>query len=162
MENAIDFKQKAEKIVEYNFGDKVTRENFINFLILSYAVSRGNFVIQRVFFLMMEEKVEFPYKATITNFYEHGSFSEALSKEEQKIFFQSFRNVAKHMEVYEEIEIEDEVRDEVDGLYDRPESEGKVPLNTALGFFDFSKIESISDFMKKASEFNKRFEDSLN
>lgn len=157
----IDFSKNPENIISYNFGDAVTRDNFINFLLLSYAVSKGNFVIQRVFFLLMEEKIGFPYKDTIQNFFKNGSY-EALSKEERNLFFKSFRNVKKHLQIYEEIEIEDEIKDEIDGLYDRPKSVGEIPLNAALAFFDFAQIKSISDFMKKAKEFNERFEDSLN
>lgn len=159
MEN-IDFSNKDIQITPYNFEDLITRENFINFLIMSYAVSRGNFVIQKVFFEMMQQKVGFQYKLTIENIYKGGSF-QALSQQERDIFTEAFRSVKKHLEKYEEIEVEDETRDEFDGLYDRPETEGSIAFNAALNFFDFNKINSVSDFLKYSSEFNKRFEDSL-
>ncbi len=161
MENIIDFTQKPEKIVPYNFGDVVTRDNFIHFLVLSYALSRGNFVIQKVFFIMMEKKIGFQYEATIENLYNNGSF-ESLSEEEQGIFEQAFRGVKKHLEKYIEIEISDEIRDEFDGLYDRPKNEGEIAINTALNFFHFNQINSTADFIKVASEFNVKFNDSLN
>lgn len=157
----INFREKPEKINPYNFGDVITRENFINFLVLSYALSRGNFVIQKVFFIMMESKVSFQYKDVINNLYENGSF-DALSNEEQEIFVRAFRGVAKHLEKYIEMEVMDEIRDEVEGLYTRPKNSGEKTLAAALKFFDFDKIKSVPDFMKIASEFNEKFEESLN
>lgn len=161
MKNVIDFGRKPEKITPYNFGDQVTRENFIHFFILSYAVSRGSFIIQKVFFIMMESKIGFPYEVTIANFYHSGSF-DSFSKEEQDIFIEAFRGVKKHFEKYDEIEIEDEIKDEVDGLFDRPKENGSVPLAAALNFFSFDQIKSVPDFIKVASEFNQKYEDSLN
>lgn len=157
----LDFSQQPTIISPYNFGDMVTRENFINFLIMSYAVSRGNFVIQKVFFEMMRQKIGFQYELNIENLYNSGSF-QALSKEEQNTFTQAFRSVKKHLEEFIEMEIDDEIRDEFDGLYDRPKTEGSIAFNTALNFFDFNQINSVSDFLKVSSEFNKRFENSLN
>jgi hypothetical protein len=157
----IDFSKKPEKITPYNFGDTITRENFINFLVLSYALSRGNFVIQKVFFIMMEKNVGFQHESVVNSLYENGSF-DAFSNEEQEIFVKAFRGVTKHLEKYIEMEVMDEIRDEIDGLYTRPKYNGERVLTEALNFFDFDKIKSVSDFTKTASEFNKRFEDSLN
>ncbi len=158
---SIDFGVKPTQIIPYNFGDIVTRENFIYFLIMSYAVSRGSFVIQKVFFEMMKQKVDFQYEATIESLFESGSF-EALSKEEQGVFTKAFRSVKKHLEEFIEMEIEDEIRDEFDGLYDRPRNQGEIAFNSALHFFNFNEITSMGDFLKVSSEFNKKFEDSLN
>ena len=58
--------------------------------------------------------------------------------------------------------MEDEIRDEFDGLYDRPKTEGEVVFNTALRFFDFKEINSVRDFIEYSSDFNKKFEKSLN
>lgn len=161
MNKIIDFTEAPAVIEDYRFGDPVTRGNFINFLILSYAVSRGSFVIQKVFFEMMQHKVGLDHKETIKRLFEAGSF-EALSSEEQGLFTQAFRCVKKHSEVFEEIEIDDEMRDEFDGLYDRPVSDGHVPLRLALDFFEFDKVNSVDDFLKAAREFNQRLEDSFN
>ncbi len=160
MEN-LDFSTQPKEIITYNFGDMITRENFINFLIMSYAVSRGNFVIQKVFFEMMQQKVGFQYEEVIKNLYKCGSF-EALSQQEQDLFIQAFRSVKKHLDNFIEMEIEDEIRDEFDGLYDRPKDLGSIAFTTALQFFDFNQINSVNDFLKVSSEFNKRFKNILN
>ncbi len=157
----IDFNQKPTSIAPYEFGQDVNRENFVNFLILSYAVSRGNFVIQKVFFVMYEKKFNFPYKQVIQDFYESGGY-DAFTEEEQQIFQKAFRGVSAHMEKYIEMEIEDEIRDEIDGLCDRPESEREIIFNSALNFFNFDSINSVLEFNKIAKEFNGRTESSLN
>lgn len=159
--NLINFKQKPTSIAPYEFGEDVTRENFVNFLILSYAVSRGNFVMQKVFFVLNKRKFGFPWKHVIQDFYESGGY-DALTKEEQQIFQNAFRSVSAHMKEYAEIEIEDEIRDEINGLGDRQESEGEVTFNSAINFFKFDEINSVSEFNKVAKEFNERFEASLN
>lgn len=157
----IDFKQKPSSIEPYEFGQDVNRENFVNFLILSNAVSRGNFVIQKVFFLMNEKKFGFPYKDVIQDFYESGGY-DAFTEEEQQFFQKAFRSVSVHMKIYVEMEIEDEIRDEINGLYDRPESSGEAALNLALKFFNFDEINSITEFSKIAKEFKPKFESALN
>jgi hypothetical protein len=160
MSKSINFTEKPTEIVSYNFGDTVVRNNFVYFLILSYALSRGNFIIQKVFFTLMEKRFDFHYEESIKNFYNEGGF-DAFSKEEQDIFMSAFRNVKKHMEKYIELEIEDEVRDEVNGLYDRPLTQVTIAFTTAIDYFDFDQINSIPEFSKTAQEFNKKFEDSL-
>ncbi len=145
----------------YEFGQDVNRENFVNFLILSYAVSRGNFVIQKVFFVMNEKKFGFPYKQVIQDFYKNGGYN-TFTEEEQQIFQKAFRGVSAHMKIYIEMEIEDEIRDEIDGLGDRPENQGEIAFNTAINFFNFNEINSIPEFNKMAKEFNTKFESSLN
>lgn len=159
--NLIDFNQKPTSIASYEFGQDVTRENFVNFLILSYAVSRGNFVMQKVFFVMNERKFGFPWKHVIQDFYESGGY-DALTEEEQQIFQKVFRGVSAHMNKYIEMEIEDEIRDGINGLGDRPENAGEVAFNSAINFFKFEEINSVSEFNKVAKEFNERFEASLN
>ncbi len=159
--NLIYFNQKPTSIAPYEFGQDVTRENFVNFLILSYAVSRGNFVIQKVFFVMYKRKFGFPWKHVIQDFYENGGY-DALTEDEQQIFKKAFRSVSAHMEEYIEIEIEDEIRDEIDGLGDRPENQGEITFNAALDFFKFEEINSIAEFNATAKEFNSKFESSLN
>ena len=151
MSNSINFKEKPTELIPYNFGDTVVRNNFVYFLILSYALSRGNFIIQKVFFTLMEKRFGFHYEETTENFYNEGGF-DAFSKEEQGIFMNAFRNVKKHMEKYTELEIEDEVRDEVNGLYDRPLNEGTIAFNTAIDYFDFDQINSINANLIKSLE----------
>lgn len=157
----INFNQKPTLIEPYEFGQDVNRENCVNFLILSYGVSRGNFVIQKVFFVMNEKKFDFPYKQVIKDFYENGGY-DTFTEEEQQIFQKAFRGVSAHMEKYIEMEIEDEIRDEINGLCDRPEREGELVFNSALNFFNFDAINSVLEFNKTAKEFNEKFESSLN
>jgi hypothetical protein len=43
----------------YNVGDVITRKNFIDFLIKSFAISRGNTARQIVFFVWLMAETQF-------------------------------------------------------------------------------------------------------
>ena len=87
----------------------------------------------------MEKKDLFVYESTIENLYKNGSF-DALTPEEQNLFVNAFIGVKKHLSIFIEMEIPDEIKDEFDGLYDRPKNDGLTTFTAALDFFNFDEI----------------------
>ncbi len=93
----------ATKALEnYTVGDKITRENFTNFLIRSFAVSRGVPLVQYGFFEWVEKATGFSTRDTLKRlaFSPPGEIRsnpwDFLSNEEQKKFLQAFLSVNIH------------------------------------------------------------------
>ncbi len=92
----------SEILEDYAVGDKITRENFTNFLIKSFAVSRGVPLVQYGFFEWVEKTTGFSTRDTLKRL----AFSppgekipnpwDFLTNEEQKKFLQAFLSVNIH------------------------------------------------------------------
>ncbi len=80
-----EFKRQDFVFVPYRLGDRVSRENFSSFLILSFALSRGKPKAQVLFFLLVDKVTGFDYKNTLTNFFTAGGWSALLPAERQKM-----------------------------------------------------------------------------
>src|SRR3989344_3047467 len=97
-----DFKKSPEHITEYKLGDRVTRENFVDLLILSFAISRGRPNIQATFFTWLDKKYGFDYKLTLRCFVQQKRFFffkegwEHFSREEKAKFKDAFESVKGH------------------------------------------------------------------
>lgn len=146
----INFNQKPDCALDYVFGTPINRENFTSFLVLSFAVSRGHPEIQRVFFIWLEKTYSFEYSNVLEEFVSCGAF-DAFSPQEQRIFTDAFMSVKKHSESFDKSEFEDEIREELIALHERPVNENVMEV--ALSFFDLMAITSINDFAKSASDY---------
>lgn len=93
--SAEDFKKAPQTPKPYVPGEKVTRENFADFLIRSFAVSHGTLPAQYAFFLWTEAHTGLNIDATFDAFYAAGGF-KALSSQEQELFVRAFEKVPKH------------------------------------------------------------------
>jgi|GEM_PF-6589537 len=92
-----EFLVQPKDIQPYKPGDKVTRENFVNFLILSYAISMGQPAVQYFFMQWLRLKYGFDYSSTLDNFLDTGGW-KVLSENERNKFKQQFYRVSKHRE----------------------------------------------------------------
>ena len=138
----IDFSKPNHSILPYSPGDTVTRENFVPFLIVSFAVSRGYVEIQKMFFQWTQKTSGFPTTIVLENFVTNGA-AETFSREEWDMFKDAFLKVKKHSESFDPSEFDDELQDELRALHER--SENPKAMETILGFFDFENIKSIAD-----------------
>src|SRR3989344_1639284 len=80
-----EFKVVPQELEHYTPLDKVTRNNFISFLIKSFEVSRGDPQALSVFLVWLKLKSNFDYVATLENFFQAGHWM-TLSNEEKKEF----------------------------------------------------------------------------
>jgi hypothetical protein len=139
-----DFAREPDALSEYRLGDKVTRENFISLLILSFAMSRGRPHIQKIFFKWLEKKYGFDYSTTIIHFSNRNGWNSLIDKEKE-IFRKSFHRVDRHAEMYFPGRHEEAIEGEVDRLT-------SILLGNNIGqkyadeFFDLDSISSLSDF----------------
>ncbi len=139
-----DFSRFPEVIEEYKFRDKVTRENFINFIIQSFAISRGNLGSQINFCRYLLYKEGFDYRRTFQAFCKKYDSFDQLSPEEQNLFFSSYGKVKKHQEMGEE-----GIKRELKRFALTAESDSYAynkPLASKSNFFDFAAIEKQADF----------------
>jgi hypothetical protein len=137
------FKNEPEHIDEYHFGDTITRENFINFLIFSFAISRGDITVQQIFFKWVNKTNESDVENIISQFGESGSI-KVLSKSEIDVFEKAFNSVRTHHKVYlgfEEEDLDDEI---VDGL--EQISADSDSLDVTLPYYDLDSIVTLNDF----------------
>jgi uncharacterized Zn finger protein len=146
----IDFKQQKHAVLPYSLGDPVTRENFVSYLILSFAVSRGHPEIQRMFFQWTEKTAGFPFPSILEDFVTSGAV-EVFSREEWDMFKNAFLKVKKHSEFFDASEFDDELQDELRALHERPIS--LVVMEKVLEFFDFDRIKSVTDFSEASAKY---------
>src|SRR5579872_6710870 len=105
----INFKEAPITLTNYKDGDIPTRENFISFIIFSFAISRGEPGIQQMYFRWVEKATNFNCQEMLDNFVEVGAF-DTLTLDEQKKFEAAFIHVKSHTEKFIEDEFEDEWR----------------------------------------------------
>ncbi len=103
-----EFKSAPNNILPYSPLERVTRENFVNFLIRSFAISMGQPVAQVFFFVWLNMRTGFNWEQTFENFVRAGGW-DVFSEEEKKIFKNSFMKVSMHTDKYMEFEIDDEI-----------------------------------------------------
>lgn len=84
------------KIYEkYPIGEPVTRENFTEMFINSFAVSRGALAAQVAYLEWLRIHLKFDYRTTLANFRDAGCL-ESLSDPEQERFENEFMRVKGH------------------------------------------------------------------
>jgi hypothetical protein len=89
------FKKAPKKLQPYTPGQLINRDNFTNFLILSFSISRGEPFVQFLFMDWLKLKFGFDYLKTFENFSKAGGY-KILSINEKEKFEQEFLKVAKH------------------------------------------------------------------
>ncbi len=94
-----EFEKPPAKIEPYNPPDKVTRANFVNFLIRSFAISMGQQQIQTLFMGWIKLQNGFDFNSTFANFIIAGSY-DALSSDEKNEFLKHFDKVSMHTHVF--------------------------------------------------------------
>jgi uncharacterized Zn finger protein len=146
----VRFDQPNHSILDYSLGDQVTRENFVSFLVLSFAVSRGHPEIQKMFFMWIEKATKFPFVIILEDFVSNGAAS-TFSREEWDMFKDAFSKVKKHSDSFDPSEFDDELQDELRALHERLEN--KMIMETVLGFFDFDTIKSITEFNEASAKY---------
>lgn len=102
VQQQIDFSTGPEGgIIRYTPSDKppiITRNNFADFITLSFSVSRGNTVAQNLFFRWISAKTHQNIEALLKDFQNAGGFN-CLSEEEKKHITSDFLKVKKHSEL---------------------------------------------------------------
>lgn len=97
-----DFKKiPPESPVPYQAGDRITRENFISFLINAFAISMGIPEALRLYFHWLLDNEGFDAKETVRNFMRSKGWDH-LSEEERALFFHAVRSRKRHLEVEED------------------------------------------------------------
>ncbi len=155
--NTIDFKQDFGIVKDYKYGDKVSRENFISFLILSYELSRGQPEIQKVFFVWHEKLVQFKHWENLETFVRNGGYY-ALKTKEQEHFYDAFRRIEKHKQVFSNAdELEIEMKNsllKLRGMYNMSD-DFLMLTNRAMDYFHFPELKSFDDFRAAAAKYVK-------
>lgn len=90
-----DFLQQPQDVTAYKSGEKVTRANFIPFLIRSFEISRGEPIWQYIYFSWVQERTGFDWKGTLANLLDAGVW-ECLSDKERKMFIGAYNKVPSH------------------------------------------------------------------
>lgn len=99
-----DFHTPLHGISQYNEGDKINRDNFVPFLIRSFAFSLGHPVIQKEYFRWKELHENFDWQSTIDNFNSADGISN-LSDQEKKLIINNYNRVKKHEKFTESSEL---------------------------------------------------------
>lgn len=136
-----EFKESPKELKSYQPGEKVTRENFINFLILSFGISRGQPKIQILFLRWLELKVGFDYSATLVNFRSAGGYL-ILSDVEKSKFVDQFKKVSRHNTIEEDrfwISVQDEI-EKLSKFTDEIEEFHHHKMNNINSFSDFLEL----------------------
>lgn len=84
--------------IPYQAGDRITRENFVPFLISAFAISMGLPEAFNDYFYWLRDNEQFDGKQTIENFLSAGGWN-TLSEEEKTLFFQAVHSRKRHAEV---------------------------------------------------------------
>jgi|GEM_PF-2779478 len=137
-----EFTVSEVDIERFSVGDRVTRNNFLGMLILSFAVSKGKPAVQTLFFKFLNKRFGFDYESTINGFVEQGGWY-AFTDEERKHFMDVFRSRKKHASKFHESEYEYEIADEIQSLIKRD-----LFIYEDISETDFTKIDSLDDFNK--------------
>ncbi|PIR03418.1 MAG: hypothetical protein COV60_00380 [Candidatus Magasanikbacteria bacterium CG11_big_fil_rev_8_21_14_0_20_43_7] len=78
-----------EDIVDYKPGDTVSRESFISFVTESFRLSRGNVMMQNLFFLWTGLHGNFDYMRSFKSYIEGGGWNTVFSDFEKKYIAQA-------------------------------------------------------------------------
>lgn len=138
------FTEEPEEIISYQFGDPVRRENFINFLIYSFAISRGDIAVQQVFFKWISKTSGVNVEDIIDQFGVSGSV-HALSQKEVKVFEDAFYAVSKHHKVFQEHapeEVDDEILDGLAQISNPTEHLDDIMAQ----YYDLDTINTLQEF----------------
>ncbi len=140
-----EFRVAPKELKPYHPGDVVNRDNFINFLIYCFAVSRGKAEVQIIFMWWLKLKNGFDYSTVLRNLNEAGGW-KIFSEDEKRVFKGEFGKVSKHTEQWEEDKWESIIGAEIEriggsaqGMADA-ESMGEVR-------FDRSHMENFLKFL---------------
>lgn len=122
----VDFTVPKEDVnpIEFTLGDTVNRDNWNDFLIKSFALSRGNQTVQVAFFAWAEQQTGLDVRGTFDSFSQHGGWMDALTRAEKDTFVAAHNAVnihlrrlkMKHGDSYEHLEPKDvelEIEEEV-------------------------------------------------
>ena len=156
-----EFEVPPKELQPYKPLDKITRDNFTNFLIESFRVSMGRPEVQFYFFKWLKLKTGFDYSIMLSNLTMAGGWN-ALSEIEKEEFKRRFREIKKHLENFPELKkgfdtddemINDEMEANIDYLYNK-EILDNVQLSVGIGDGDIlkqiEKIDTFQDFHKFA------------
>ncbi len=152
----IDFGRPPEVLQEFRVGDPLTRENFVSFIIQSFAISRGRPEAQWLFFeWLMDKNDQYAgLSETLKAFVVKGGW-EILSSAEKEQFLSAFRMVKKH-EKWLDFEHEDEIKQELEALNQEVRPTYTAPIRSTLHLTsDLTEIESLADLKAKIGEYMK-------
>lgn len=130
------FEIEPRELKPYKPGDKITRENFCNFLIYSFAISRGQAEVQIDFMRWLKAHTGFDYAKTLYNFGEAGGWNR-LSDSEKKEFKKQFNEISKHSKGSEEERIETEIE---------AVKQTARETDSSIGYKDKERIEEMKTF----------------
>ena len=91
----LDFSSEPKQLEKYKIGEKITRENFNDFLMQSFAISRGQSIVQMAYFEWLQKTTGFDYAASLKKFVKSGGF-KILTSQEQQNFMDAFMPIKKH------------------------------------------------------------------
>lgn len=155
--SAKDFEKEPKVLKPYAIGDTVTRENFINLFIQSFAISRGKGPVQIMFFRWLKQKYNFDYKKTFKVFSDCGGL-DGLSKLEKDAFDKAFEAVGRHAQYASEklVDLKDPKVRKFEFDYNITnlihENLGDDE-KAAKRIFNIPNIKEYSDFQKAAEQF---------
>ena len=121
-----DFSQERapQTVAPWNFPEPVTRENFLAFVIKSYAVSRGAPKAQAFYIHFVGDRIGLDTRQTMKAFGDAGGWL-ALTSSERSFFLETWHAVSAHGEEYGpgfdvkdiDDEIKSDIEDKVVGYY---------------------------------------------
>ncbi len=145
----IDFTKPPARVEDFKIGDKVTRENFLSFLITGFRISRGSFVVQRAFYKWIGVKNGVDYLADIKYFCENGAW-HLLTPEEHDKFTKAHMSNPGHETKNPSPEFLDKnLRNLYNDMFQMWAIDGEEVEKT----IDFKKIETITEFNLAAAPF---------
>ena len=148
-----DFVKVPGDLSEYRFGGAIQRENFIDYLIKSYSLSRGESLLQLALFDLLKKKTGFDSFKTNEAFIKSGGW-RILSNKEREVFLEFFRKVGMHSKFRKSVTEEDLVISlELKRLNEKPDAE---KYKIAQSYFKkIDEINSFSDFSRIAEVYLK-------
>lgn len=139
------FEIEPVSLQPYKPGDKITRENFCNFLIFSFGLSRGKMEVQTLFMKWLKLHTGFEYSATLNNFIRVGGWHRLSEKEKNE--FKERARIPGHTEGFEDDIINNEIGKlashamEVDTSITGEDKEGIENMKTFTEFSTFASQE---------------------
>lgn len=99
----VDFTFPKEDVnpIDFTLGDTVNRDNWNDFLIKSFALSRGNQTVQVAFFAWAEQQTGLDVRGTFDSFSQQGGWMGALTRAEKDTFVAAHNAVNNHLQVLE-------------------------------------------------------------
>jgi hypothetical protein len=137
-----EFKTIPKQTQVYKPEDKITRDNFCNFLIYSFRISRGNYNIQLLFMGWLKARMGFDYPKTIANFIKAGGYN-ILSDDEKKEFENAFNKIQKHAETLPKKQnLEDTIKGEIEKKIVDP-----TGIEERIKRLGLEKIRTVAEFL---------------